>query len=89
MAKAKEKVAITHCDIMGNDIPIGAYVASNYHNGLAIFKVVKLSAKMVQVEKLGSKASAWRPNNYTNRYPYDLVLLDQEAVVFHILRKSD
>jgi len=79
----KEKEPIVHCDKLGKELAVNDCVAYADHNSLEIGTVLKLNPKMVKVARVGSKGY-W--SRGTNKYPMDLLKLEQEEVTIYLLR---
>lgn len=75
----KIKEAPVHCDRLDNPLSIGDYVAFPQNNSLAIGTVVKMNPVMVKVLQIGRSSG-------TNKYPQDLVLVNQAHVTMYILK---
>ncbi len=71
-------------DILGKEVKVGQYVATYIHNSLRIYKVVKLTPKMVRVER---NVTTYKRVDSVLRNSSDLVVLDTEEVVMHQLTK--
>ena len=74
-----------HKDKLENPLALGDFVAYPVRNSLEFGRVVKLNAKMVKVEELAAPSKRWGPSSY-NKYPRDLVRLEQTAMTFYILK---
>lgn len=77
MAKTPE-----HNDRLGRVINVGDCVAYPDGNSLNIGKIVKLNPKMVGIEEVGNKR--WLHKG--NKYPADVVILDEAAVTMYLLK---
>jgi hypothetical protein len=73
---------IEHRDRLGRLLKVGDCVAYPYHNSLDIGRVKKLNPKMIGIAKLGKR------ENYSNKYPTDLVLLDGPEVTMFLLKND-
>lgn len=71
-----------HKDKLGRPIGLGDAVCYPVSNGLYIGTVIKINQKMIKVQKLGN--SRW--NNEHNKYPDDIIKLDQSEVTFYALK---
>lgn len=71
-------------DILGKEVKVGQYVATYIHNSLRIYKVVKLTPKMVRVER---DVTTYKKVDSVLRNSSDLVVLNTEEVVMHQLTK--
>jgi hypothetical protein len=80
MAETKE--INLHLDILGRSLAVGDCVACPDGNSLSVATVVKLTAKMVKVRRVGGKYYD------TNKYSKDLVKLDGPEVSFYILKNN-
>lgn len=77
------KTEIVHKDILGTEISIGDFVISSSYNArLGMFKVDKLTAKMVKITSIKRK-------NTVNRYPTDMVVITKEQGVLALLSNCD
>lgn len=83
--KKPKKPPIIHKDKLGRQIQPGQFVAYPDRNSLAFGKVEKINPKMVGVHKV-SKGGTWR--SYTNKYPADLVILEDSAMTWWLLKNS-
>ena len=79
------KVKIEHNDILGRPIAVGDCVAFSSYNNMAIATVIKLNPKMVKVKEIGINAT-WYTGN--NKYPQDLVILNESDVTMYLLQKK-
>ena len=79
----KQEKTILHHDKLGKELAINDCVAYADHNSLEIGTVLKLNPKMVKVARVGSKGY-WARG--TNKYPTDLLKLEQEEVTIYLLR---
>lgn len=53
---AKKIINISHKDLLGRDLEVGNFVvASAYGNDLAVYKIMKMTPKMIRVRQLKSK----------------------------------
>jgi hypothetical protein len=84
--KTPVKTPPEHKDKLGRLITVGDFVAYPSYNSLEFGRVVKLNAKMVGVWP-AVNASKWRSKN-TNKYPADLVRLDEKDMTWYILRNT-
>lgn len=75
-----------HVDILGRPLAVGDCVACPANNGLAVARVVKLTAKMVRVRRVGAKVSIWGKYRGTTKYARDLVKLEGPEVSFYLLK---
>ena len=69
---------------MGKLLAVGDYVAYPSSNHLKIGRVSKINAKMIGVSKV--PAGKW--NDYSNKYPDDVVKLDEKEMTFYLLVNS-
>jgi hypothetical protein len=83
-AKAKKEPP-EHKDKLGRVISVGDFVAYPSRNSLEFGKVMKLNNKMVGVVPAVSKYKIY---GNTNKYPVDLVRLDEKDMTWYILRNS-
>jgi hypothetical protein len=82
---SQKKPQPEHKDKLGRLISVGDFVAYPSHNSLGFGKVVKINAKMVGVIPAVSK----RPiHKNTNKYPNDLVRLEEKDMTWYILKNS-
>lgn len=79
MAKTPE-----HNDKLGRLINLGDCVAYPDNNSLVLGKVVKLNPKMIGIEEVGNK----RWPHKCNKYPTDVVILDDSAVTMYLLKQQ-
>jgi hypothetical protein len=73
-----------HIDRLGRPIQVGSYVAVGIHNGIMIGQVTKLNPKMIKVAQVPTTKRGYE----TNKYPYDMVVLDSDEMVFYILKNT-
>ena len=82
------KEPVKHHDILGKEIQVGQFVASYNGNGLAVFRVERMTPKMVRITRdRKSYSSNGTRQESVVRYGYDLAILDTEEVVLHQLTK--
>lgn len=72
-----------HLDLLGKPIEVGACVAFPYHNSLRVGIVLKLTPKMVQLKRAGTK----RELTYS-KYPKDLAVLNSKDVTIYLLKQG-
>lgn len=70
-----------HLDLLGNPILVGACVTFPYHNSLRVGIVIKLTPKMVQIKRVGTKHEL----KYS-KYPEDLAVLNSQDVTMYLLK---
>lgn len=80
------KEPVEHKDKLGRPINIGDFVAYPDRNTLEFGRVVKINTKMIGLWP-AVNASKWRSKN-TNKYPQDLVRLDEKDMTWYILKNS-
>ena len=80
------KSAIQHKDKLGRIIVLDDFVAFANHNHLNLGKIIKLNNKMVKIQEIKSK-SIFGPKDY-NKYPHDVVKLEQSDMTWFILKTS-
>jgi hypothetical protein len=81
-------IDVVHHDILGKEIAVGMHVATYLHNGLAVFKVERITPKKVRVtrDRKAYTGGGIREESVL-RYGYDVVILDTEEVVLYQLTK--
>lgn len=80
-----KKDPIEHKDRLGRLISVGDFVAYPIRNSLEFGKVMKLNNKMVGVVPAVSKYPIY---GNTNKYPSDMVRLDEKDMTWYILKNS-
>lgn len=80
------KEPVEHKDKLGRVISVGDFVAYPDRNSLEFGRVVKINTKMIGLWP-AVNASKWRSKN-TNKYPQDLVRLDEKDMTWYILKNS-
>ena len=80
------KEPVEHKDKLGRVISVGDFVAYPDRNSLEFGRVVKINTKMIGLWP-AVNASKWRSKN-TNKYPQDLVRLDEIYMTWYILKNS-
>lgn len=81
MVMAKE--IPVHKDKLGRELAVGDAVCYPSHNSLYIGTVTKLNPKLVGVTAVGTK---WK--SQSNKYPSELVKLDNADLTFYVLQNS-
>ena len=72
-----------HTDVFGQELLVDDCVVFPAHNSMIVGKVIKLTPKMVRVQKVGGKwSSEW------NKYPLDLVKVHGPEVTMYLLKKQ-
>lgn len=84
ISELKNGKAPEHTDKLGQPIKLNDCVAYPDGNSLNIGRVVKLNPKMIGVEEVGSKR--WQHKG--NKYPQDMVVIDQAAVTMFLLKNQ-
>jgi hypothetical protein len=79
------KEVTIHKDKLGRVLGVGDFVAYPAHNSLEFGKVMKLNNKMVGVYPLLVKRYSDRNHN---KYPQDIVRLDEKDMSWYILKNS-
>ena len=74
-----------HKDKLGKLINVDDYVVYPYHNTLSIGRVIKLNNKMVKIVKV--PAGKYKDTG-TNKYPIDMVKVNQEDITFYLLSQK-
>ena len=69
---------------MGRLLAIGDYVAYPSSNQLKIGRIAKINAKMIGVNKV--PVGNWK--DHSNKYPEDLIKLDEQEMTFYLLKNS-
>lgn len=86
MSQVKPKKAPPeHKDKLGRQINEGDFVAYPAYNSLEFGRVMKLNTKMVGVYPVLGKRYG---NRNHNKYPSDLVRLDEKDMTWYILKNS-
>ncbi len=75
-----------HKDKLGRLIALDDFVAFPSHNSLSVGKIVKLNNKMVKVLEI-KKPNRYGASEY-NKYPDDVVKLEQSDMTWYILKNS-
>lgn len=84
MTTTLKKLPPEHQDKLGHLISLNDYVAYPAHNSLEFGKVVKLNNKMIKVLKVPVGKYA----KESNKYPADMVRLDEKAMTWYLLKNS-
>lgn len=71
-----------HKDKLGREIKLGDFVAFPQSNSLEVGKITKLNPKMIKVLKLPKAKSDF------NKYPYDVVKLEQSDMTWFMLKNG-
>lgn len=74
-----------HKDKLGRLLNVGDFVAYPAYNSLEFGKVMKLNTKMVGVYPVLAKRYG---NRNHNKYPQDIVRLDEKDMSWYILKNS-
>jgi hypothetical protein len=86
MSKPEPKPQPEHRDKLGRVIHIDSYVAYPSSNSLQFGRVIKLNNKMIKVVRVP-------PGKYkdsgSNKYPHDLVLLEDRDMTWYLLKNSN
>ena len=85
MPQKQLKAPPEHRDKLGRVIHIDSYVAYPSHNSLAFGRVIKLNNKMIKVVKV--PAGKYKDSG-SNKYPHDLVLLEDRDMTWYLLKNS-
>lgn len=76
---------IEHRDIFGKLVQVGDFVVTTYYGKeIAVYSVIKLTPKMVKLQRIGRKG--WTG---TNAYPANLVKVDGPEVTMYVLKNSE
>jgi hypothetical protein len=75
-----------HKDKLGRLIALDDFVAFPNHNGLSVGKIIKLNNKMVKILEI-KKPTRYGASEY-NKYPDDVVKLEQSDMTWYILKNS-
>lgn len=79
------KTVPEHRDKLGRPIKLDDYVAYPSHNSLQFGKVIKLNNKMIKVIKV---PTGKRLDSGSNKYPTDLVKLDERDMTLYLIKNS-
>lgn len=87
LSKTTPKSVPEFKDKLGRSINVGDFVAYPDHNSLEFGRVQKLNSKMVGVLPV-IQHPRWPQSRNTNKYPGDLVRLDEKDMTWYILKNS-
>jgi hypothetical protein len=82
---AKQEIA--HLDILGQPLEVGDCVVYPSSNTMYVGTVVKLSPKMVKVQRVGARY--YRSTNGENKYPSDLAKVSGPEVTMYLLKANN
>jgi hypothetical protein len=85
MTAKAAKAPPVHKDRLGRTINVGDFVAYPSRNSLEFGRVMKLNAKMVGVVPAINARPLY---NNTNKYPSDLVRLEESDMTWYILKNT-
>ena len=72
-------------DFFGQEINVGNFVVASQGHELAIYKVTKITPKMVRVVKHGAKTRSAKKGKL--RYGKELFKVDESLVTFHLIQR--
>lgn len=72
-----------HCDILGQPLSVGDAVVFPSSNAMYVGTVIKLTPKMVKVQRVGSR-HMWEQN----KYPEDLARVSGPEVTMYLLKNK-
>ena len=75
-----------HLDRIGRQVDVGDIVAVADFNGLMLARIVKLTKKMIKVQRY---PNAYRNGKGRNKYAHDAIKLDRDDVAIHILQGGE
>jgi hypothetical protein len=80
LANSQQKEKTIYQDIIGRDLKVDDYVSAVNGHNMVVAKILKLTPKMVSLQKLNDRSKF-------NRYPQETtLLLPIEDVVFYVLK---
>ena len=71
-------------DFLGQELNIGDYVVSNDYNSLNLYKIVKITNKMIKIAKIIFKRK--RPARYV--YGSAILKIDKDVALMYMLTKE-
>jgi len=71
-------------DFLGQDVQPGDYVVGATGHGLAIYKVIRLTPKMVRIVSITAKTHTALKGKL--RYANELLKVDNKIVTFHLMK---
>ena len=74
---------IQHRDIFGRQLQLGdCVVAPYYGKDLGVFRIVKITPKMVKIQRIGSRGCS-------SAYPHHTVRVEGPEVTMYLLKNSE
>jgi len=70
-------------DLFGQPVDIGEYVVGGQGHELAVYRVLKITPKMVRIAKVNAKTD--RAKKGALRYSNELVKVDEKLVTFYLM----
>lgn len=81
---SKDQPIPQHKDRLGRPIVMDCYVAYPSHNSMEFGRVVKINPKMIKVQKV--PAGRWKGESL--KYPNDLLIVEDAAMTWYLLKNS-
>ena len=78
------EVQITPIDYLGQEVNPGDFVVGATGHGLAIYKVLRITPKMVRIVSITAKTD--RAKKGKLRYANELLKVEEKIVTFHLMK---
>ncbi len=72
-------------DLFGQTVDIGDYVLGVHGHELSVYKILKVTPKMVRIAKINAKTRAAKKGKL--RYSNELFKIDEKLVTFFIMKQ--
>ncbi len=72
-------------DLFGQTVDIGDYVLGGHGHELSVYKILKVTPKMVRIAKINAKTRAAKKGKL--RYSNELFKIDEKLVTFFLMKQ--
>ena len=81
----EDKEKLTAVDFLGNVLAINDFVIASQGHELAIYRIMKITPKMVRVVKLNAKTRQAKKGKL--RYSNELFKIDEQIVTYYLMKQ--
>ena len=80
----EDEIIQTPLDLFGQEVAIGDYVLGGQGHELALYRVLKVTPKMIRIAKLTAKTAKAKKGKL--RYSNELFKIKHELVTFYLMK---
>ena len=79
-----EEEEVEHTDLFGQPVDIDDFVIGGQGHELAVYKVIRITPKMIRVAKVGAVTTSAKKGKL--RYANELFKIDQALATFYLMK---